>query len=140
MTGTQPLSPQSGAQARVLRIEEILQTVQAHQGASASHAYAYQAATNTRIAVVESTIRDREEAIRNTFEQMAAQRAAEMAALVADARTEFDNQRQQLQSISSAFQLEFIKSQQQIDQRSSSKDAGKFEKSFLPRKELKPSK
>ena len=74
------------------------------------------------------------------FAQLSAQRAAEMAALVADARTEFDNQRQQLQSITGAVQVEFTKLQQQIDQGGTKESGTKLGKGFLPIKELKPHK
>ena len=74
------------------------------------------------------------------FEQMSAPRAAEMAALVADARTEFDNQRQQLQSITGAVQVEFTKLQQQIVQGGTREAGTQLGKGFLPIKELKPHK
>ena len=89
---------------------------------------------------IETTIRTREQDIKSMFEAMAAQRAAEMAALVADARAEFESQRQQLQTITGAVQVEFSRLQQQIDQ-GSTRDAGpKLGKGFLPIKELKPNK
>ena len=122
------------------RLEAQFEAFQNQQGEFATQVNNEKRQTGSRIAAIEATIRDREEAIRNRFEQMAAQRAAEMAAVVAEAKSELDNQRLQLQTISNAVQVEFTKLQQQIDQTGSSKDAGKSERSFLPLKELKPSK
>ena len=137
-----PTSPQSlfGATAQLRRLEAQFDAFQRSQREFASQVNAEQNQTHTIITTIESTIRDREEAIRSMFDQMAAQRAAEMAALVADARTEFDNQRQQLQTISSAVQSEFMKLQQQIDQGGQRDAGGKSGKGFLPLKELKPPK
>ena len=82
----------------------------------------------------------REEAIRIAFDTTVAQRAAELAAVVADARSEFDKQRRQLQDISNAVQLEFNKLQQQIEQGNPRDGGNKNGKGFLPIKELKPPK
>ena len=59
---------------------------------------------------------------------------------MAEARTEFDTQRQQLQSITGAVQVEFTKLQQQLDQGSTREAGPKLGKGFLPIKELKPNK
>ena len=90
MATAAPLSPQSGAQARVARLEQQLQQMQQDQGTFASQVNAEQLATNARMATIESTIRDREEAIRVAFDHTAAQRAAELATVVGDARAEFE--------------------------------------------------
>ena len=94
-------SPQSlfGYSATMRRLEAQFELFQNQQGEFATQVNNGSRQTGSRIAAIETTIRDREDAIRSMFEQMVAQRAAEMAALVADARAEFDNQRQQLQSI-----------------------------------------
>ena len=107
MAGTNPTSPQSlfGARATMRRLEAQFEAFQRSQGEFASQVNTEQNQIGTRMTTIESTIRDREEAIRAMFDQLAAQRAAEMAALVADANMEFDNQRNQLQTISSAVQI-----------------------------------
>ena len=122
------------------RLESQFEGFQRQQGEFASQVNIEQHQTNIIIATVESMIRDREEAIRSMFEQVSAQRAAEMAALVADARTEFDKQRQQFESISGAVQVEFTKLQQQIDQVGTKDSGPKLGRGFLPLKELKPPK
>ena len=70
----------------------------------------------SRIGAIETTIRDREEAIKTAFDVTAAQRASELAAVVAQAKSEFDTQRQQLQTITGAVQTEFTKLQEHIEQ------------------------
>ena len=122
------------------RLEAQFEAFQNQQGEFATQVNNDKRQTGTRITAIEATIRDREEAIRNMFDQMAAQRAAEMAALVADARTEFDNQRQQLQSITGAVQVEFTKLQQQIDQGGTREAGTKLGKGFLPIRGLTPHK
>ena len=89
------------------RMEDRLQQFQQDQGVYASRINNEMSEMLSRIAAIESTIRDREEAIRNAFDATAAQRASELAAVVSDAKSEFDTQRQQLQTITSAVQVEF---------------------------------
>ena len=139
MATASPLSPQSGAQ-RVARLEQQLQQMQQDQGTFASQVNQAHAATGVRMATIESTIRDREEAIRIEFDRTAAQRAAQLASVIGDAKAEFDKQRQLLQGITDAVQLEFNKLQQQIEQGGSKDNGNKNGKSFLPVKELKPPK
>ena len=93
-------------------MEERLQQMQTYQGIFASQVNAEMTQSKNRMIAIETMIRDREEAIRTAFDTTAAQRAAELAAVVADARSEFDKQRQQLQDITSAVQVEFNKLQQ----------------------------
>ena len=126
-------SPQSlfGYSATMRRLEAQFEVFQNQQGEFATQVNNENRQTGSIIAAIETTIRDREEAIRSMFEQMAAQRAAEMAALVADARAEFDNQRQQLQSITEAVQVEFTKLQQQIDQGDKGEAGPKLCKGFF---------
>ena len=76
MAGMQPLSPQSGITARVARIEEKLEQFQQSQGMFASQMNTEIMQTNSRMATIETTIRDREEAIKVAFDHTAAQRAA----------------------------------------------------------------
>ena len=138
MAGTTPLSPQSGAQLRVTRMEEKLKQLQTDQGIFASQMNAEMLQSRNRMLAIETMIRDREEAIRTAFDTTAAQRAAELASVVAGARSEFDKQRQQLQDITSAVQVEFHKLQQQVEQDSTKDGGSKGGTCFLPVKELKP--
>ena len=135
-------SPQSlfGANASMRRLESQFELFQTQQGEFASQINAENRQTSSIIATIETTIRDREEAIRVAFDHTAAQRAAELASVVADARSEFDKQRQLLQDITSAVQLELNKLQQQIEQGSSKDGGNRNGKSFLLVKELKPPK
>ena len=89
---------------------------------------------------IETTIRDREEAIRIAFDGTAAQRASELATVVSDAISEFEKQRQLLQEVTAAVQVELHKLQQQVDQSSTKEGGSRGGKSFLPVKELKPPK
>ena len=140
MAGTMPLSPQSGITAKVQRLEEIFNLFQQHQGSFASRLNTDIAEMVSRIGAIETTIRDREEAIKIAFDVTAAQRASELAAVVAQAKSEFDTQRQQLQTITGAVQTEFTKLQEQIEQGAAREPGHKFGKGFLPVKELKPPK
>ena len=64
--------------------------MQQYQGTFASQVNQAQAETGVRMANIESTIRDREEAIRIEFDRTAAQRAAQLASVIGDAKTEFE--------------------------------------------------
>ena len=94
----------------------------------------------SRIGALESTVRQREEAIKSAFDATAAQNATDLAAVVAQAKSEFDAQRVQLQTIAGAVQAEFSKLQQQIDESAAREPGQKFSRGFLPVKELKPPK
>ena len=122
MAGTTPYSPTS-AQARGMRFEQQLQQMQQDQGIFATFMNQEVAEAKSRMLQMESTIRDREEAIRVALDGTAALRAAELAKVVSDATSEFATQRQALQGITSAVQVEFNKLQQQIDQ-SSGREGG----------------
>ena len=80
----------------------------------------------------------REEEIKRAFDVTAAQRAAELAEVVANAKTELDTQRTNLQNMSQIIESELRELQQQMG----SKQGGdpKYGKGFLPRKELRPPK
>ena len=95
-------------------MDERFTQFQQDQGAFASRINTDIAAMVSRIGAIETTIRDREEAIKTAFDVTAAQRGTELAAVVAQAKSEFDTQRQQLQTITGAVQSEFTKLQQQI--------------------------
>ena len=140
MTGTMPLSPQSGITAKVQRLEEIFNLFQQDQGSFASIINTYIAYMVAIIGAIEATIRYREAAIQTAFDVTAAQRASEFAAVVAQAKSEFDTQRQQLQTITGAVQTEFTKLQEQIEQGAAREPGHKFGKGFLPVKGLKPPK
>ena len=129
-----------GSTAAIRRLETQFEQFQTQQGNFATLVNDESARTGFRMTAIETTIRTREQDIKKMVEAMAAQKAAEMAALVADVRAEFESQRQQLQTITGAVQVEFSRLQQQIDQ-GGTRDAGpKFGKGFLPVKELKPNK
>ena len=81
-------SPQSlfGANSSLRRLEAQFELFQTQQGQFASQINEESIRTNTRMAAIESTIRDREETIRVAFDHTVAQRAAELASVVGDAR------------------------------------------------------
>ena len=86
MTGLIPTSPSGiSAMQRVTRLETQLQQMQQDQGTFASQVNQTQLTNDTRVGVIESTIRDREEAIRVEFDRTAAQRAAQIALAISDA-------------------------------------------------------
>ena len=131
MAGTTPLSPTS-AQQRVTRMEQQLQQMQRDQGTFATQMNNEVSQSKNRMMAIETTIRDREEAIRVAFDSTAAQRAAELASVVSDARSEFEKQRQLLQEITAAVQVEFHKLQQQIDQRNVKEGGSRGGKTSYP--------
>ena len=157
MAANMPTSPQS-QWSRVQTLDQKLTQFQVDQGAFASIVNNDMATLASRIGAIESTIRQREEAIKSAFDATAAQHATDLSAVVAQAKSEFDTQRAKqeafaseaqverakLESIASAVQVEFNKLQQQIDD-SSARGSGhepgaKFTRGFLPIKELKPPK
>ena len=115
MAGATPLSPTS-AQVRGQRFEQQLQQIQQDQGTFATLMNREVSEAKSRMMQMESMIRDREQAIRVALDGTAALRAAELAKVVSDATSEFATQRQLLQDITTAVQVEFHKLQQQIDQ------------------------
>ena len=92
-----------------------------------------------RIVALEGTLRQREEEIKRAFDVTAAQRAAELAEVVANAKSEFDNQRSNLQKMGQLIESELREVQQQVSSRPGGGD-GKYGKGFLPLKELRPPK
>ena len=122
--------------------------MQADQGIFATTMNAELQTANGRMMAMESTIRDREEAIRRAFDSTTALRAAELAKVVADAKSEFDTQRttqrDSLNGIATAVQAELHSLQQrveQVEQGAPRAEGGKGGgKRFLPIKELKPPK
>ena len=94
---TAPLSPTSttsslfSATRRVQALEERFATFATQTNADG------QSLAN-RVAGLESQIRQREEQVRQVLEVTAAQRAAELAEVVASARSEFDRQREELRN------------------------------------------
>ena len=97
-------------------MEQQLQQIQTDQGIFATAMNTELLQAKNRMMAMESTIRDREEAIRVALDGTAAQRAAELAKVVSDATSEFAKQRQLLQDVTTSVHLEFSKLQQQIDQ------------------------
>ena len=93
-----PLSPASttsslfAANRRVQQLDERF-------GLFATQINAEMQGLTNRIMVLEGTLRQREEEIKQAFDVTAAQRAAELAEVVANAKTEFDNQRTNLQNM-----------------------------------------
>ena len=129
-----------GSTAAIRRLEAQFDQFQTQQGTFATLVNDESARTGARMMAIETMVRTREQDIKDAFEAMAAQKAAEMAVLVADIRAEFESQRKQLQTTTGAVQVEFSRLQQQIDQ-VGTRDAGpKLGKGFLPVKELKPNK
>ena len=90
---------------RVTRLEAQLQQMQQDQGTFASQVNQTQGLNDARLGTIESTIRGSQEAIRVEFDRTAAQRAAEFASVIGDAKAEFEKQRQLLQGITDAVQL-----------------------------------
>ena len=121
--------------------------MQTDQGIFATTMNAELQTANGRMMAMETTIRDREEAIRRAFDSTTAMRAAELAKVVADAKSEFDTQRttqrDSLNGIATAVQAELHSLQQrveQVEQGAPRAEGGKGEERFLPIKELKPPK
>ena len=165
MLPTSPTALSGSANARMVRVEGIVQQLQQDQGTFATAVNTANAVDRQRMLSIEVMIRDREEAIKAAFDGMTATRAGELAKVVADAKSEFDTQRQLLQGVTTAVQAEFAKLQQehvQLQQQVNAaaaaapataaaaaaaaasaagghKDGGsRGGKSFLPVKELKP--
>ena len=140
MIPTSPSALSGSANARMVRVETLLQQMLQDQGTFASQMNQTQGLNDTRMATIESTIRGSQEAIRVEFDRSAAARAVQLATVIADAKAEFDKQRLLQQGIVDAVQLELDKLQKQIELGSSKDSGNKFGKSFIPVKELKPPK
>ena len=116
-----PPSPTPAAQ-RVAALERQITNIQSAHATFATSTNRELQQSAVRITGLESALRQREEEIRQIFDQSAAQRGAEMAALVADAKSEFDRQRQDLQTIASAVEAEFEKIKQKLGQNETAKE------------------
>ena len=126
-----PTSP-TGAQARVLALERQVAQLQQTQASFATRINQELSGNANRIQSLEQTLREREEEFKTLVDKLTAQTASELATVVAGARSEFDTQRPQMQSIATAVGAEFDKVKTQMD--GSGKD-GKWGKGFLPIKE-----
>ena len=133
---TAPLSPTStttslfAATRRVQQLEERFASFATQTNADGQ-------VLTTRVAELESALRQREEAIKHILEATAAQRATELAEVVASAKTEFDTQRANLQAMGRVIEAELREVQQQVSGKMGSDP--KY-KGFLPLKELRPPK
>ena len=114
--------PPSPAAQRVSTVERQVQQLQQSQATFATNTNRELQEAAVRIRDLEAALRQREEEVKAIFDQAAAQRGAEMAALVADAKAEFDRQRSDMQTIASAVEAEFEKVKAQLEQ-GSSKDS-----------------
>ena len=129
------------------RVEQSVQQLQQDQGIFATAVNTASGVDRQRMLSIETTIRDREAAIKVAFDDMTAKRAVELTKVVSDAKSEFDKQRQLLQDVTAAVQAEFAnlqqehaKLQQQVNEGGSRDGGSRGGKSFLPVKELKPPK
>ena len=129
--GVTPLSPTStttslfAANRRVQQMEERF-------GVFASQINAEIQTIIGRVATLESTLRRREEKIKAAFDVTAAQRAAELAEVIANAKSEFDTQRSNLQNMGRIIEEELRRVQQQVGGKQGDP---KYGKGFLPLKE-----
>ena len=134
--GVTPLSPTStttslfAANRRVQQMEERF-------GTFATQINTEMQSIISRVGTLESTLRRREEQIQAAFDATAAQRAAELAEVVANAKSEFDNQRSNLQQMGKLIEEELRQVQQQVGEKQADP---KYGKGFLPLKELRPPK
>ena len=134
--GVTPMSPTStttslfAANRRVQQLEEIF-------GQFATQINSEMQAMVGRVVTLESTLRRREEEIQAAFDATAAQRAAELAEVIANAKSEFDTQRSNLQKLGTVLEQELRQVQQQVGDKQADP---KYGKGFLPLKELRPPK
>ena len=132
-----PTSPSPAAQ-RLAAVERTVAQLQTAQAEFATTVNGDLQRFGIRMSNFETMLRQREEQIRAALDQTAAQRSSELAAVVADATSEFNTQRTTLQSMASAIEAEFQKVRQELEQ--TGRGDGKQGKGFLPLKELKPPK
>ena len=125
-----PVSPTTAgtslfaATRRVAQLEEQFATYATQNNAE-------QQSLAARVLVLEGTLRQREEEIKAALDTTAAQRAAELASVVAAARSEFETQRAQLQRVVETVEGEFKRFQEQLDSEIGG-GGGKETKGFLP--------
>ena len=117
-----PPSPTPAAQ-RVAAVERTLAQLQGAQASFATTVNEELQKLGIRMVNMESTLRQREEEIKSALDQTAAQRSAELAAVVADATSEFNNQRGSIQTMAAAVEAEFQRMQQQLEQTASRGDS-----------------
>ena len=98
-----PTSPSPAAQ-RLAAVERTVAQLQSAQAEFATTVNGELQRFGIRMSNFESTLRQREEQIRAALDQTAAQRSAELAAVVADATSEFNIQRATLQSMASTIE------------------------------------
>ena len=101
-----PTSP-TGAQARVLALERQVAQLPQTQASFATRINQELSGNANRIQLLEQTLREREEEFKTLVDKLTAQTASELATVVAGARSEFDTQRAQMQSIATAVETEF---------------------------------
>ena len=93
-----PASPSPAAQ-RVAAVERTLTQLQTAQAEFATTVNGELQRIGIRMTNLESTVRQREEEIKAALDQTAAQRSAELAAVVADDTSEFNTQRGSIQTM-----------------------------------------
>ena len=129
-----PLSPTPAAQ-RVAALERTVTQLQNAQAEFATTVNGELQGFGARLGSLESHLRRREEEIKSALDQTAAQRSSELAADVADATAEFNNQRTSLQNVTTAVQAEFQRLQEQVEQAGKGAGGGGREgREFLPHK------
>ena len=96
--GVTPLSPTS-ATTSLFAANRRVQQLDERFGQFATQMNLEMQGLTGRIVALEGTLRQREEEIKRAFDVTAAQRAAELAEVVANAKSEFDNQRTNLQKM-----------------------------------------
>ena len=101
-----PVSPSPAAQ-RVAAVERTLAQLQAAQADFATNVNGELQRIGIRMQNFESTLRQREEEIKAALDATAAQRSAELAAVVADATSEFNTQRGNIQAMAAVVEQEF---------------------------------
>ena len=125
-----PASPSPAAQ-RVAAVERTLAQLQAAQADFATYVNGELQRIGIRMQNFESTLRQREEEIKAALDSTAAQRSAELAAVVADATSEFNTQRGNIQAMATVVEQEFQKVQQQLEQTAArGEGTGKHGKGF----------
>ena len=135
-SGVTPLSPTS-ATTSLFAANRRVQQMEERFGQFATQINAEMQAMVGRVATLESTLRRREEEIQAAFDVTAAQRAAELAEVIANAKSEFDTQRSNLQKMGAVLEEELRQVQQQVGGKQADP---KYGKGFLPLKELRPPK
>ena len=130
--GTMPLSP-TAASTSLFNATRRVQQLEERFAEFATQTHADRQTLTNRVASLESALRQREEEIKQVLDGRAAQRAAELENVVADAKSEFERQREQLRMIGQSIEAEFQGLQQQIDGRQSGAGGySKCGKGFLP--------